>query len=149
MNWENQTIITNSADETFDVAFDLAENLPELAAQTCFVILLEGDLGAGKTCFVKGLCAGIGIPEDEVNSPTFTLVNEYQGGAVMFRHLDLYRLPASREAAASLGLDDWLDEPGVVAIEWSERLLGFSWEHLARISIKVLDEDRREITIQD
>jgi tRNA threonylcarbamoyladenosine biosynthesis protein TsaE len=84
------------------------------------VVLLEGDLGTGKTAFVRGLAEGLGLNGDEVTSPTFTLVHEYRGGRVPLVHVDLYRLESVE--LDDIGLDPDLAERGVVAIEWAERL---------------------------
>ncbi len=83
-------------------------------------VLLEGDLGAGKTAFVRGLADGLGLDPAEVSSPTFTLVQEYRGGRVTLQHVDLYRL--SPDEVDDLGLDDLLDDRTVMAIEWPDRL---------------------------
>ena len=84
------------------------------------VVLLWGDLGAGKTAFVRGLAAGLGIDPDAVSSPTFTLVQEYRGGRLPLYHVDLYRLQAIE--VADLGLDEFALDGGVLAIEWPDRL---------------------------
>ena len=84
------------------------------------VILLFGDLGAGKTAFVRGVAAGLGIDRGEVTSPTFTLVQEYRGGRLTLFHVDLYRLNNAREIE-DLGLDE-LTADGVLAVEWAEKL---------------------------
>ena len=84
------------------------------------VVLLYGDLGAGKTAFVKGLAEGLGAPRDEVSSPTFTLIQEYRGGRVTLFHVDLYRLEDPREID-DLGLDE-IAVDGLLAIEWAEKL---------------------------
>ena len=106
---------THSEGETADVAARLAGRLTPGA-----VLLLSGDLGAGKTAFVRGLAQGLGVSPDEVSSPTFTLVHEYRGGRLPLQHVDLYRL--ERVDLDTLGLDEALAEAGVVAIEWPERL---------------------------
>jgi tRNA threonylcarbamoyladenosine biosynthesis protein TsaE len=85
------------------------------------VLLLTGDLGAGKTAFVRGVAAGLGIDPGEVSSPTFTLIQEYRGGRLTLHHIDLYRL-TPREVD-DLGLDELVDGGGVVAVEWPERWL--------------------------
>ncbi|MHB9144908.1 MAG: tRNA (adenosine(37)-N6)-threonylcarbamoyltransferase complex ATPase subunit type 1 TsaE [Symbiobacteriia bacterium] len=83
------------------------------------VVLLEGDLGAGKTCLAQGICAGLGVTE-AVSSPTFTIIHEYQGRLPVY-HLDAYRLTGSAEAE-SLGLEEILGGEGVALVEWSERI---------------------------
>jgi tRNA threonylcarbamoyladenosine biosynthesis protein TsaE len=85
------------------------------------VLLLSGDLGAGKTAFVKGIAEGLGIDAAEVTSPTFTLVHEYGGGRLPLIHVDLYRL--DRVDLDEIGMDAELAETGVIAIEWAERLV--------------------------
>ena len=109
------TVVTSQSEvDTAGVASDLAERL-----QPDSVVLLTGDLGAGKTAFVKGLAAGLGLDPLEVTSPTFTLIQEYRGGRLTLYHIDLYRL-TPREVD-DLGLDDLLVEGGVVAVEWPDR----------------------------
>ena len=106
---------SNSEAETRAIAAALA---PSLSPGS--VVLLSGDLGAGKTAFVRGLAAGLGIDPDEVTSPTFTLVHEYRGGRLPLIHVDLYRL--DRAELDEIGLDPDLAVVGVTAVEWSERL---------------------------
>jgi tRNA threonylcarbamoyladenosine biosynthesis protein TsaE len=84
------------------------------------VVLLHGDLGAGKTVFVKGLAAGLGLDPDAVTSPTFTLVHEHRGGRLPLVHLDLYRI--ERIELDQVGFDAALAEMGVLVVEWAERL---------------------------
>ena len=108
-------ITTHSESETAAVAQELAGKL-----RAGSVVLLIGDLGAGKTAFVRGLAQGLGIAPQEVSSPTFTLIQEYRGGRLPFFHVDLYRLDDPREID-DLGLDE-LGVGGVVAIEWADKL---------------------------
>jgi len=107
---------SRSEDETRHIAAGLAGSL-----QPGAVLLLSGDLGAGKTAFVRGLAEGLGISADDVTSPTFTLVHEYRGGRLPLIHVDLYRL--DRAELDEIGLDENLAANGVVAIEWAERLV--------------------------
>ena len=83
------------------------------------LVALAGDLGAGKTEFVKGLAAGLGSPA-QVTSPTFTLIHEYLGGRLPLYHMDLYRLTSADELD-EIGFDDYLSRPGISAIEWANR----------------------------
>ena len=110
------------------------------------VILLSGDLGAGKTAFVRGLAEGLGLDADEVTSPTFTLVHEYRGGRLPLIHVDLYRL--DRAELDEIGLDQDLAAHGVIAVEWAERLARGIVEAVA---VRIVDAggDRRTITIDD
>lgn len=109
------------------------------------VVLLLGDLGAGKTAFTRGLAQGLGIAPDAVSSPTFTLIQEYRGGRVPLLHVDLYRLSDPREID-DLGLDE-LGASGVLAIEWAERLPApIPGAHIVRIEHRGGDE--RKVTIE-
>lgn len=107
--------VTYSEDETAAIARELAPTL-----QAGDVLLLSGNLGAGKTAFVRGLADGLGIDPAEVSSPTFTLVHEYRGGRLRLYHADLYRL--QRTATEDLGLEELGVADGVLAIEWPDRL---------------------------
>ena len=109
------TTLTHSESETAAVGRDLAASL---AAGS--VVLLHGDLGAGKTALVRGLAEGLGAPPEEVSSPTFTLMQEYRGGRVVLVHVDLYRLDDPREID-DLGLEE-VGQASVLAIEWAEKL---------------------------
>ena len=119
------------------------------AAERGFVFALSGDLGAGKTQFVKGLARGLGISA-RVHSPTFTLVNEYGGGWLKLFHLDLYRLE-TREQSLSAGVDEFLQPDGVSVIEWAERIydLRFMIYDLKKVQIEILNESERKIIYDD
>jgi tRNA threonylcarbamoyladenosine biosynthesis protein TsaE len=132
-----QIVLTHSERETETVARGLAERS---AAGTRFH--LYGDLGAGKTAFVRGLADGLGIDPDEVSSPTFTLVQEYHGRLTLY-HVDLYRIPPGD--VPDLGLDA-IAAGGVLAIEWAERLPESDPEAI-EIRLEDLGEDARRITI--
>jgi tRNA threonylcarbamoyladenosine biosynthesis protein TsaE len=136
-------MISHSEQETFDAAKALARSL-QLPAH----ILLYGDLGAGKTAFARGLCAGFGIDDpEEVASPTFTLINQYHG-AVPIYHIDLYRI-ASGDAAAidALGLDDIFDDTRVaVIIEWADRL-AVEPPSAIKVFLEYVQDDSRRIEI--
>jgi tRNA threonylcarbamoyladenosine biosynthesis protein TsaE len=127
------------------------------AAQSGLVIGLSGDLGAGKTQFVKGLARGLGIVA-RVQSPTYVLVNIYNGGRLTLFHLDLYRLDTPEQVAAA-GLEEYLQPAGVTVIEWAERWLDGGRmqnaegtgqvQQLRRVQIEVLNETERRITYED
>jgi tRNA threonylcarbamoyladenosine biosynthesis protein TsaE len=114
------------------------------------ILLLEGALGAGKTVFAKGLAAGLGVDPDEVTSPSFTLVNRYDGASLTLYHLDLYRLDEGAQAAHAVGLEEILsDERAVVVIEWAERLGRYPLPStLWRVRIEGDGEDVRRITVE-
>jgi|SRR4030095_15245235 tRNA threonylcarbamoyladenosine biosynthesis protein TsaE len=108
---------STSAEQTFNYGHQLGARL-----QGGEILLLSGPLGAGKTIFVKGICAALGIDEEDVTSPSFTLVNPHEGRLQLY-HLDLYRLDQGVTAAHAVDLDDLLaDEKGVIVIEWAERM---------------------------
>jgi tRNA threonylcarbamoyladenosine biosynthesis protein TsaE len=117
-----------------------------------WVIALRGDLGAGKTQFVKGLARGLGIP-GRVHSPTFTLVNEYGGGRLKLFHLDLYRLE-TREQILSAGIEEFFQPDGVTVIEWAERIAdpptpGLAIAHWKTVRIEIISEAERQIIYDD
>jgi tRNA threonylcarbamoyladenosine biosynthesis protein TsaE len=119
------------------------------AAQHGWVIGLTGDLGAGKTQWVKGLARGLGITT-RVHSPTFTLVNEYGGGRLRLFHLDLYRLE-SREQIRAAGLEEFLQPDGVTVIEWAGRIydLRLTIDDLKKVQIEIVSEMERKIVYDD
>lgn len=105
------------------------------AAQRGWVITLSGDLGAGKTQFVRGVARGLGCT-GRVHSPTFTLVNEYGSGRLKLFHLDLYRLETA-EQVLSAGIEEFLQPDGVSVIEWAERLEGLKFQASSFKSVKI------------
>src|SRR5205085_11817263 len=133
--------LTRSAEETFELGYEIGETLRDRT-----ILLLNGDLGAGKTVFAKGIAAGLEIDPADVTSPTFTLINEHYG-RLPFVHIDLYRLPEGAEIARALGLDELLAHAAVIVIEWSEKLGDFAWPASFDIKINHLDGNEREITI--
>ena len=129
------TYRTNSEEETIAFGRDLARELP----RPCLVLLI-GNLGAGKTTLTKGIVDGLRAADpDEVSSPTFTLIHDYGGGVF---HIDLYRLESEREVA-TLGLEDLLDrEDAVVLIEWGERFRHLFPDNRIEVEITAADDSR-------
>ena len=136
----SRSVQTHSEEDTAAVGRDLAATLT-----AGDVLLLCGDLGAGKTAFVRGLAEGLGIPRDEVSSPTFTLIQEYRGGRLPLFHVDLYRIEDVREFD-ELGLDE-IAEDGVLAIEWADKLPAVP-SHPIRVTIAHAGESQREIRVE-
>ena len=132
-------ITSGSQADTEAAARKMAGKLPANS-----VILLSGDLGAGKTAFVRGLAEGLGIDPLEVSSPTFTLIQEYRGGRLTLYHIDLYRL--SPREVDDLGLDDLTSEGGIVAVEWPDRWSRPPADAVA-VAIRLTGEETREIAI--
>lgn len=130
-------VITSSEEETERVGESLARSLRSGA-----VLLLYGELGAGKTALVRGLARGLGAPTENVSSPTFTLIQEYAGTAFTLYHVDLYRL-TPREVD-ELGLEELVSGDGIVAIEWAERWTGRP-DDACEVWIEHAEEDRRSI----
>jgi tRNA threonylcarbamoyladenosine biosynthesis protein TsaE len=136
------TYRTASEDETIALGERLARALPPHG-----VVLLTGNLGAGKTMLAKGIVSGLGAaPADEVSSPTFTLIHEYGNGRVY--HVDLYRLEEPRELA-TLGLDELFERDALVLIEWGERFGRFLPAGRTEIRIRAVDHDEREIEVTE
>jgi tRNA threonylcarbamoyladenosine biosynthesis protein TsaE len=135
-----ETILTNSEEDTSAAGERFSSRL-----RGGDVLLLHGDLGAGKTAFVRGLARGLGAAPDEVSSPTFTLIQEYRGRVTLY-HVDLYRLQPIE--VADLGLDELISGDAIVAIEWAER-----WNDRPRdawvIRFEHEGDDRRSLRIAD
>ena len=130
---------TRSEEETIALGESLAAELPPRA-----VVLLIGNLGAGKTTLAKGIVKGLGAAQpEEVSSPTFTLIHEYSPSVY---HIDLYRLDQPSQVA-TLGLDEIFDRQAVVLIEWGERFPQLMPEHRIEIHLRTMGEDCREISV--
>jgi len=135
-------ITTHSAEETVAFGRTLAEALAPPK-----IVLLRGDLGAGKTTLVKGIAAGLeAAAEEDVTSPTFTLVHEYRGPKANVYHIDLYRVDTSRQLE-TLGLDDLLGNNSVLLIEWGEKFRRFERDRDVEIAIERVGENDRQIRI--
>jgi len=134
---------SNSAEETADLAAALG-----LVARQGDFLALFGDLGVGKTVFAKGFCAALGIDPLGVDSPTFVLLNEYEGRLPVY-HFDAYRLEGGREELTELGyFDETLDE-GVVLMEWAGRVGDHLPARALRLHIEILDANRRRLTFEE
>lgn len=138
--------LTNNSLETKDVGLQFAKNL--MPGDT---LLLFGNLGAGKTTFVQGIAKGLGI-KDRILSPTFVLVrnhNVFVNNIKKLNHIDLYRIEEPTEID-KLGIEEFVgEEDSLTVIEWAERLLGFNPSKGYRIKFKYLENDKREITIEE
>ncbi len=137
-----QEVRTHSAEETTAFGRSLVDLLtpPKL-------VLLRGDLGAGKTTLTKGIAAGFGAAsEEDVTSPTFTLVHEYRGPRATLYHIDLYRVDTDRQLE-TLGLDDLIGENSVLLIEWGEKFPRFVRERDIEIRLERVAENERKIQV--
>jgi tRNA threonylcarbamoyladenosine biosynthesis protein TsaE len=133
------TFVTNSEAETAALGAALADRL-----RGGSVVALTGELGAGKTAFIRGIAEGLGIAA-RVTSPTFTIVNEYPGATPLF-HFDMYRL-SSDDELIDIGWDDYLARGGVIAAEWSDVAPGLIPEDAVRVGIEYLGGEKRRVTI--
>ncbi len=137
--------ITHSAEETIALGRELAPTL-----KNARMVILRGDLGAGKTTLVKGIAEGLqAASRDDITSPTFTLIHEFRGPEVTLHHVDLYRIETERELA-TLGLDELFAEPGnLVVLEWGEKFPRFQKERDIEIAIERRGEmEERRIRVQ-
>ncbi|MDD6996115.1 MAG: tRNA (adenosine(37)-N6)-threonylcarbamoyltransferase complex ATPase subunit type 1 TsaE [Candidatus Borkfalkiaceae bacterium] len=128
-------VITENAEQTRKIAEEYAKTL-----RGGDVIVLDGEMGAGKTVFVKGLARGLGIRE-EVTSPTYAYMNDYDGRLF---HYDCYRIE-SAEQAERLGLADYFDMGGVCVIEWAQNIAPLLPEDCKRVTVKIIGKNKREI----
>jgi tRNA threonylcarbamoyladenosine biosynthesis protein TsaE len=133
--------ISHSPDQTRRVGARLGQLL-----EGGQVLCLVGDLGTGKTCLVQGIGRGMGV-EDQITSPTFTLVNEYPGARFPLYHIDLYRI-VDVKAAFTFGLDDYLSGDGVCVLEWAERVRKLWPEEYLLITLRHIDDTKRGLTLR-
>ena len=135
---------SRSPEETFEAGRRVGERLAGGE-----ILLLGGPLGAGKTVFVKGLAAGLGLDPAEVSSPSFTLVNRHPEGRLLLYHIDLYRLDEGATAAHAVDLDELLaDERAIIVIEWAERMGRYPLpQPVWRVSIEGDGEEPRRIRV--
>ncbi len=131
-------ITTNSELETIE----LAQNFESEKFEN-MVICLDGELGSGKTVFTKGFANGLGI-EENITSPTFTIIKEYMDGEMPLYHMDVYRLDGNTEG---VGIEEYFTKGGVVIIEWANTIKNILPEERLEIKFKVLDENRRMLVI--
>ena len=133
---------TNSAEETTALGRKLVEYL-----RPPKIVLLRGDLGAGKTTLVKGIAEGFeAAQQDDVTSPTFTLIHEYRGPKANVYHIDLYRVDTQRELM-TLGLDDLMEDDSVLLIEWGDKFERFRRERDVEIAIERTGENSRKLLL--
>jgi tRNA threonylcarbamoyladenosine biosynthesis protein TsaE len=133
---------THSAEETIALGRTLAETLPPPK-----LVLLRGDLGAGKTTLIKGIAEGFhAASQENVTSPTFTLVHEYRSPGVTVYHIDLYRVDTPRQLE-TLGLDDLFAENSVLLIEWGDKFARFLSERDVEIALERVGENERRIRV--
>lgn len=135
-----KTIISKSVDETIQAGKEFGKQL-----EPGDVVRLDGDLGAGKTHFVKGVASFFGIQPEKVSSPTYTLINEYFGDLPVY-HFDCYRLKHEEEAI-EIGAEEYFYGDGVCLIEWPEKIEGIIPEDAIRVEISHHPEEQRQIII--
>jgi tRNA threonylcarbamoyladenosine biosynthesis protein TsaE len=139
---ETQEFLTRSPEETVALGRKLAASLAPPK-----IVLLRGDLGTGKTTLVKGIAEGFGAAsQEDVTSPTFTLVHEYRGPGASLYHIDLYRVDTPRQLE-TLGLDDLIGEQSVLLIEWGEKFPRFVRERDVEIALEQVNENERKVKV--
>ena len=134
-------IVSHSESETQALGQKLSAMLREPN-----VVVLTGDLGAGKTVFVKGLAEGLGVKNEKVLSPTFSFVHEYHGNSKLY-HFDLYRMSNLSELR-EIGWEDYLERDGLVVIEWGEKAESLLPEKYYLVNFEILNENEREINVE-
>lgn len=135
-----ETFISNNPEQTEEFAYKLAQSL-----QGGEVIAFRGDLGSGKTCFTRGLAAGLGY-QGSVTSPTFALINEYLNGRLNLYHFDMYRISSWDELYSS-GFFEYIEQGGVVIAEWSENIENALPDNTIYVEFEKLGENVRKLTV--
>lgn len=136
-----ETVQSSSPDETIKIAKEFAKTV-----KPGDIICLEGNLGAGKTHFVRGFVQGLGLPGDTVSSPTFTIINEYEGDLPIY-HFDCYRLEHVQEAI-EIGAEEYLYGNGVCVIEWPDRITDLLPPSSKHVTFSITGKKKREIIFQ-
>jgi tRNA threonylcarbamoyladenosine biosynthesis protein TsaE len=136
-----RSVFALSEQETFDFGRNFAAEL-----RGGELLVLEGDLGLGKTVFARGVAAGLGVDPDDVRSPSYTLVHEYLGGRVPVFHIDLYRIQDGDDLG-TLGIDEILAAGGLVLVEWGERLPPFYRREALTVRLHDIGEGSRRIEL--
>lgn len=136
-----RTTFSLSEDETFELGRVVAQGL-----RGGEILLLQGDLGMGKTVFARGVAAGLGVPADDVSSPSFSLVQEYRGGRVPVFHVDLYRVDDPEEIG-TLGIEEIVAASGVVIVEWGEKLPPYLRRNALVVRFHDVGEGSRRIEV--
>jgi tRNA threonylcarbamoyladenosine biosynthesis protein TsaE len=140
-----EDFVSDSPEVTLRIAREIGESL--LGGE---IILLKGQLGAGKTHFTKGLMAGLGFDQNEVNSPSFALVNNYRGKFDVY-HIDLWRMQNGVDIAFAVGLDEMLEIPlSIIIIEWADKLVGFDFGRpVVDVEITGNGDQQRSIKVEE
>jgi tRNA threonylcarbamoyladenosine biosynthesis protein TsaE len=139
---DSYIFLSNSPASTSALGKKIGENL-----EAGSIVALIGELGCGKTLLTRGICAGLGVPLRQVNSPTFVLVNEYQGRLPVF-HMDLYRLDGAADGV-DIGLVDYLAraESGVIVVEWAEKIFNLLSDNYLKVVFKIISARKRRIEL--
>jgi tRNA threonylcarbamoyladenosine biosynthesis protein TsaE len=138
---KNRIVESDSAEETIAFGKKLAGTLNKSQ-----VVVLSGSLGAGKTTLIKGIALGLGVANEDIKSPSFTLVNEYSGNFPLY-HFDLYRMKSSSELY-EIGWDEYIMRDGIVLVEWGEKAARFLPEPRIEIYIKFVSDNKRRLDIR-
>lgn len=140
----SKTILSSSPNETKKIAAKISKEL-----KAGDIVALIGNLGGGKTTFIQGLAEGLKISKEcYVNSPTFTLLNEYKGGRLPLYHFDFYRLNSLSEFV-DLGFDEYFNGKGICAIEWAEKFMNELPKTAYKIKFEIVDETTRRIELPE